>query len=225
MKQSVILKSFPNGLTIILDPDEAFDTLLIEVGRKFAEASKFFKNSKVVLSFDGRMLTEDEEKDLLDVITQNSEIEVLCIIGKEEGKQKQFLKVINQLEVQKAYLSNQMQLHIGNVENGESLETPSTVVILGDVECGGTVYSHRDIIVIGALKGEAYAGLDGEDKHYVVAFDMSPEKLRIGGFKYKAKDKGKWSFRSKKTSMIAYLDDGRVMMEPVTKELIDTVFS
>ena len=64
------------------------------------------------------------------------------------------------------------------------LEIESSVVIIGDVNPGAVIAAKKDIVIIGGLYGEAYAGADGEEGHFVVALEMSPEKLKIGDVKY-----------------------------------------
>ena len=51
---------------------------------------------------------------------------------------------------------------------------------------------------------------------------MSPEKLKIGDFKYKTSEKqSKWSIKPKIQPKIAFVNDARVKIEPITKELLN----
>ena len=47
MKNSVILKSFSSGISIIMDPDIPFDELLQDIALKFQESDGFFKDASV----------------------------------------------------------------------------------------------------------------------------------------------------------------------------------
>ena len=47
MSSSVMIKSFQNGIAVILDDTIAFPVLLEEVGLKFKESASFFRNSKM----------------------------------------------------------------------------------------------------------------------------------------------------------------------------------
>ena len=40
MKNSVVLKSFPNGIVLHLDPEMPFETLIIDIADKFHESCK-----------------------------------------------------------------------------------------------------------------------------------------------------------------------------------------
>ena len=109
----------------------------------------------------------------------------------------------------------------GTLKNGQKLEAESSIVILGDVYPGCSVTATKDIIILGGLYGEAHAGFGGEDGHYIVSLEMSPEKLKIGDFRYKPKDKPKWGLKPKVQPKIAYVKEGHIAMEPITKELLE----
>ena len=51
MKNTVIIKSFQNGISVYLNEDIPFPELLEEVIFKFRESRNFFKNAKMALVF------------------------------------------------------------------------------------------------------------------------------------------------------------------------------
>lgn len=221
MKNSVVIKSFPSGIVLHLDPDLPFDQLLADVGEKFRESSSFFKDAKMALSLRGRVLSDFEEQQILDAITQNSELRILCLTGEDDETNQTFVKALRQADFTGESADGNGQFYRATLRNGQVLETESSIVVLGDVYPGSAIISARDIIVLGGLFGEAYAGGNGSSAHYVVALEMSPEKLKIGDFKYHSKDKAsKWSIRPKVQPKIAYVKDKRVVLDSLTKELL-----
>ncbi len=221
MKNSVVIKSFPSGIVLHLDPDLPFDQLLADVGEKFRESSSFFKDAKMALSLRGRVLSDFEEQQILDAITQNSELRILCLTGEDDETNQTFVKALRQADFTGESADGNGQFYRGTLRNGQVMETESSIVVLGDVYPGSAIISARDIIVLGGLFGEAYAGGNGSSAHYVVALEMSPEKLKIGDFKYHSKDKAsKWSIRPKVQPKIAYVKDKRVVLDSLTKELL-----
>ena len=222
MKNPVIIKSFPNGLSIYLDEEMPFDQLLKEIGLKFKESAHFFKNASMVLSFEGRKLSDQEERMIIHTITANSELNVMCIMGKNEETNKNYIKALQKLSYHQQVMENAGQFYKGTLKDGQMLETENSIIVLGDVYPGACVISSKDIIILGGLYGQAYAGGNGEDGHFVVALEMSPEKLKIGDFKYKTSEKqSKWPIKPKVQPKIAYVEDGRVKLEPITKELLN----
>lgn len=222
MKNSVILKSFSKGITVIMDDAISFEELLAHVAAKFREADGFFKDAAVAISLKGRTLTENQEKEILDTITQNSRLRILCLMGKEEEKAELTPVVQDHLAVQKD--ENCGQFYKGTLKNGQSIETEHSIIIIGDVVEGCSVYSAKDIIVLGKLAGEAYAGAGGDNNHFVAALEMSPSSLRIGDMVYNAPPQRAsiWGLRRKSVPKIAYTYQEEVLIDPITKDLLDT---
>lgn len=222
MKNSVILKSFPNGIVLHLDPEMEFEELIIDIADKFHESSSFFKDARMALSIKGRMLTDEEEKQILDAISENSKLQIICLVGEDDATNQNFVKALQQTDFSgKPGAGDEGQFYRGTLKNGQILETESSIVILGDVYPGSAIISARDIIILGGLFGEAYAGGNGDYHHYVAALEMSPQKLKIGDFKYKQKEKtSKWSIKPKVQPKIAYVKDEKVIMDSLTKELL-----
>lgn len=221
MKQSVIIKSFPNGIVLHLSEADTFEEILQETVIRFRESRDFFKDAKMALSIKGRKLTEEEENTLLNIISENSDIHILCLVSDDEDTDRMFIKAISETDFSEDGNGNSAgQFYKGTLKNGEVLETEYSIVILGDVYPGSAIISARDIIVLGGLYGEAYAGGNGSDGHYVAALEMSPEKLKIGDFKYHAKEKSKWGIKPKVQPKIAYVKNKKIVMDSLTKELL-----
>ena len=224
MKNPVIIKSFPNGLSLYLDEDIEFDSLLNEIALKFKESANFFKNARMGISFEGRRLTDEEERRIVEVISADSSLNIACIIGKDEETNRNYIRALQQLDFHRQEMENAGQFYKGTLKDGQILETDNSIIVLGDVYPGACIISKKDIIVLGGLYGQAYAGGNGLDGHFVVALEMSPEKLKIGEFKYKTSEKqSKWSIKPKVHPKIAYVKDGHVIMEAITKELLSNL--
>ena len=221
MKDLVVIKSFPNGITMLLRDDVSFDEILQEVGFKFSEAKNFFGNASMALSIEGRVLSDEEEIAILDTIKKSCNVNVICIVGHDEETDKNFIKALHHVEMK---LSKEAdgQFYKGTLKNREVLETENSIIILGDVYPGSEVISAKNIIILGGLYGEAYAGGDGNPGAYIVALEMEPERLKIGDFKYKVSTKHKWGIRSKVQPKMAFVRNDKVVMEPLTKELLDS---
>ena len=123
---AVMLKSFKNGINIKLDPDVDFETLYKELIEKFNASAKFFGKAKLVISFEGRELSEEEEEFLINCINENTDITVTCVIGEDEEKERQYLKAINSFSENGS--SHKGQFYKGSVKAGETIETDSSLI-------------------------------------------------------------------------------------------------
>ena len=220
MKDVVLIKSFQNGITLLLNDDASMEQILEELAFKFSEAKNFFGKASVALSIEGRELSNIEEIQLLEVIKQNSNLNIMCIVGHDEETDKKFIKALQHVN-RRLSSENEGQFYKGSLKNKQVIETENSIVVLGDVYPGCAVISAKNIIILGGLYGEAYAGGNGQEGAYVVALEMEPERLKIGDFKYKANTKQtKWGIRPKVQPKIAYIKNSKMVFEPLTKDLL-----
>lgn len=220
MKDSVLIKSFPHGINMILKEDADFEAILEEVALKFAEAKAFFGKSSMALSIEGRTLSEVEELRILEAIRKNSNLQIVCMVNRNEEADKPYVQALNQVG-QKLSDGSEGQFYKGSLKNGEVIETEGSIVILGDVHPGCAIIASKNIIVLGGLYGEAYAGGNGQEGAYIVALEMEPERIKIGDFKYKTKGKAsKWGLKTKVQPKIAYVKNQRIIFDGLTKELL-----
>ena len=222
MKEAVVIKSFPNGIALYLNADLPFEKLLEEVGYKFADARNFFGTATMALSIEGRPVTDVDERRILEVIRENSNLNIACIVERDEAVNKNFVKALAHVQ-KKQEEGADGQFFRGDLKNRETLETENSIIILGDVYPGSTVISAKSIIILGGLYGKAHAGGNGREGAFVAAFEMEPERIKIGDFKYLSGTKqSKWGFKPKVRPKIAYIKNDRIIFEALTKDLLST---
>lgn len=220
MKDAVLIKSFTNGIALHLDKDTPFEKLLEEIGFKFAEARNFFGHASMALSIEERRVSGAEEIMILEAIRQNSDLNIICIVGKDEATNKNFVKALAHVE-KKLSGGDEGQFFKGSLKNKEVLETENSIIVLGDVYPGSAVISAKNVIILGGLYGEAYAGGNGQDGAFVAALEMEPERIKIGDFKYRPTTKqSKWGIRPKVQPKIAYVKNNKITFEPLTKDVL-----
>ena len=200
----------------------SFEDLLQEIAYKFSEARAFFGKASMALSIEERQVTGAEEIRILETIRQNSDLNIICIVGKDEATNKNFIRALAHME-KKLSGGEDGQFMRGSLKNREVLETENSIIILGDVYPGSAVISAKNIIILGGLYGEAYAGGNGQEGAFVAALEMEPERIKVGDFKYKpATKQSKWGIRPKVQPKIAYVKNNKVVFEPLTKEVLST---
>lgn len=216
---SVIIKGNKYGIIVVLNPDISFEELKEQVAEKFRESSKFFDNAKMAISFEGRTLSNDEQRDILEVIGNNTDMQIVCIIDNDPKTEEIFKKTLEQklMELE----NNTGQFYKGILRSGASLEFETSVVIIGDVNHGARVVSKGNIIVLGSLKGNAFAGACGNTNSFVVALDMRPTQIRIADTIARSPDKPLKD--EVKEAKIAFLEDGNIYIEPLNKSVLNDI--
>lgn len=76
------------------------------------------------------------------------------------------------------------------VRSGAEVRHPGTVVLVGDVNPGGSVIATGDIIVWGRLRGIAHAGSAGSEACLIMALQMRPTQLRIANYVARSPEPG-----------------------------------
>lgn len=216
MKNSVVIKGNKYGIVVVLDEDLPFVDLKIEIAEKFRESSKFFGDVKMAASFEGRKLSESEEREILEIISENSEMKIVCVVDTDEARESAFKKSLdeklNELSTQSG------QFYKGTLRSGQVLESENSIVVLGDVNPGAKIISKGNVIVLGALKGTIYAGATGNLSSFVVALEMNPMQIRIGDIIARSADSKQRVVE--KEAKIAFVDAGYIYIEALNKDAI-----
>jgi septum site-determining protein MinC len=219
MNNSVIIKGNKYGIIVVMSPDIPFEELKQLIAEKFRESSKFFENAKMAISFEGRKLTTEEQREILDVISENAEMHIVCIMDNDTEIQEKFHKTLDQKLMELS--NNTGQFYKGILRSGASLEFETSVIIIGDVNHGARVVSKGNIVVLGSLKGNAFAGATGNTNAFVVALDMNPTQIRIADTIARSPDKP--VKEEAKEAKIAFLEDGNIYIEPLNKNVLQDI--
>ncbi len=211
---SVIIKTNAYGLTLILNPDIPFEQLLDDTGKKFAEAARFFRNAQMALTFRGRPLTEEEEIALIDEITANAKINIVCLVDENKESSEKSREAIDEALEKSKY--GTAQIYKGTIKNGMRLETEKNVIILGDVNPGAVVISTGNVIILGCCMGTVSAGAGGDESCFIAAMTLLAREIKIASYINRSAitkriDRGDYPVDPK----IAYLRHGHIFYEPL----------
>lgn len=187
------IKSFQNGIALHLDPNADFEEVLEDIRVKFEESRKFFKNAKVALSIEDRIVNEEEEKKIVSAINEHSDINLLCIVGKNEETNRKYVKALKRVESEQG--ENNTRLYIGNICEGDIVESEKNLVVYGNVELGGAAAAKGDVIIFGSVTGQVYAGMNGDENAIIICMGPNPKTISIANTKFG--DKVKLGFGKK----------------------------
>ncbi len=287
MKNSVVIKGMKSGIVIMLDKNLEYEKLKGDITQKFKSSSKFLGNADVCVNFEGRKLSDEQVDDVLGVIKENTDLNVCCVISKDEKEDKLYqekieenikkstdkrnLEIIKQakqnlqkekkleeerklfrqekeqyekekklekqIEEAKKIASSQEEkscdeedfidkcnpcsigrLHIGGLRSGQAIEMNSSVVVIGDVNHGANIVAKGNVIVLGTLYGNVYAGSDGRQDAFVIALEMQATQIRIGNVIARSSDSQE-AVREKEAK-VAYVEDGRIYIEKINRSVI-----
>ena len=128
---SVIIKCNKYGLIVILDKDLPFEELLKDIEDKFKESAKFFKNAKMAMTIRGRVLSQSEEKQVVETIVNSCGLHILCVIDEDQKEEMLFHQAVDKAMEEKE--TEDGWFYRGTLRAGQVLETEHSIVIIGDV--------------------------------------------------------------------------------------------
>ncbi|WP_152446595.1 septum site-determining protein MinC [Bacillus sp. THAF10] len=170
-QQYVTIKGTKEGLTLHLDDTCSFQELLAEIDAKLT-SNKDPEETPLIgvrLKVGNRFLTKKQEEKLRDVIRSKKNFLVENIESNVVTKEQAFQwnKQTEIVPVAKM------------IRSGQVLEVEGDLLLIGDINPGGTVKAGGNIFVLGALRGNAYAGLQGKQDAVIAASLMKPTLLSI----------------------------------------------
>ena len=90
MSQPVVIKGNKHGIIVVLDAEAEFKDLKVQIEEKFKASAKFFGSADMALGFEGRVLSDEQQREVLDIIANVSQLNVICIIDHDEAQDAVF---------------------------------------------------------------------------------------------------------------------------------------
>jgi len=212
------IKSYPSGISLHLDKDADFEDVIKEVEEKFEESRKFFKNAKVALSIEDRRISDEEEKRIVQAINNHSDVDLICIVGRNEETNRKFVKALKRVETMQD--ENNARFYKGDLLEGDIVESEGSLVIFGDVKEGSAAVAKNNVIVFGSIYGQAYAG-NGMDKNcFIFCFGLDAKAISICNVKQAVKSTSKAFGKKKFTGTFVYLENDRLVAKQASEDAI-----
>ena len=184
---SVIFKGRKDGIVIVLDKDTAFDEIRKALADKMSDAKGFFRAGKTAITFKGRELSDEQEQDLLDIISKETDLSITFAQSMGAGEVRVAMTEDAEPEEEdiitrtiQSFSQNTSLFKIESLRSGQSLRFAGSVVVIGDVNPGAEIVAEGNVIVLGKLLGMAHAGCSGVPGCFVAALRLQPVQLRIG---------------------------------------------
>lgn len=220
-KDSVVIKSSPYGLTLVLDREISFEQLVREICKKFATSRSFFGTATLVLSIEGRPVSAEEAAVIVEAIQLNSDITISLIEEDNELKNIEMKEKIDRFYYENMY--ENAKIIMGSVTKKDVVTSDGSIVILGDVKSKAIVQAAGNVIVMGSLEGSVYVGYPEDDKCYIAANQINAAHMQIGKVAGDVKVASKWSFRSRKSESEPYavvVWEQELLAEPLRSGLL-----
>ncbi|MFC4099983.1 septum site-determining protein MinC [Paenibacillus xanthanilyticus] len=168
-KQHITIKGVKEGLVFLLDDACDFSSLLAELQYKLEKSHQQLLTGPIVhvhVKLGARVVTDEEKEQIRSLIRARGNLLVQSIEG----------EIPPQQEVSS---SENLKILTGIVRSGQTIEHDGNLLLMGDLNPGGSLLCTGDIYVLGALRGMAHAGKDGRNDAVIAASMLRPTQLRI----------------------------------------------
>ncbi len=200
--QYVTIKGTKDGLTLHLDDRCSFQELLKEIEEKLSVNQQTLPDSPPIVvhvKVGTRYITSVQEETLTRLIQKKKNLAVGSIDS----------EVITKTEALEWKMQSGITTVSKMIRSGQVLEVTGDLLLIGDVNPGGSIIAGGNIFVMGALRGQAHAGRDGRKDSVIVASVMKPTQLKICDIMNRAPDR----FQDVKNEMeCAYINENEQIM-------------
>ncbi|GAA0483489.1 septum site-determining protein MinC [Salinibacillus aidingensis] len=179
-KQAVTIKGTKDGLTFTIDETSSMEHILQELKSKLS--SKVIDQDQPVIKVNidagNRYLTSEMKEQMQEIVRSKPNLVINEI----------YSNVITKEEAKDWYKDLEISAITKIVRAGQQLHVHGDLLLIGDVNPGGTVSATGNVYILGKLNGIAHAGIEGDPKAIIAAAYMNPTQLRISGFLSRSPD-------------------------------------
>ncbi|MNV57160.1 Septum site-determining protein MinC [compost metagenome] len=151
----------------------------------------------VDIKLGSRQVTEEEKEAVLDIL---------------RGQGNLLIRSVEAMEAPQEEPAGSLTTLSGMIRSGQVLHHKGDLLFLGDVNPGGTITCTGDIFILGALRGMAHAGMEGNEAAVIAASLMAPTQLRIAEVISRPPDE--WETRESSMDF-AFLSDGVMQIDKI----------
>jgi septum site-determining protein MinC len=202
VKSKVTIKGTKDGLVFFMDDACSFDELLADLREKIEHSHQQILSGpliRVSIKLGKRYCSLEQQEQLTQIIRQKGNLVIHTIESDVITKEEAFAE----------RLKASFSVQVNTVRSGQVLEYDGDLLLLGDVNPGGTVRSTGSIYILGNLRGIAHAGINGDTQVIIAAASMSPTQLRIADVISRPGEE--WVQNSGATEF-AYLENGIMLV-------------
>lgn len=196
----VTIKGVKDGLVFLLDDKCEFSSLLEELKYKLEFSHQHILTGPIIhvdVKLGMRLVTEDQKEMILDILKQKGNL---------------LVRSFEMPEIVRADAPGSLTTMAGIVRSGQVLHHEGNLLFIGDVNPGGTIRCTGDILILGALRGIAHAGFEGNENSIIAASYLSPTQLRIAETISRPPDE----WENRETSMeFAFLREGKMQIDKI----------
>lgn len=187
---TVALRAYRDGLHLIIKPHLSIADIEEAIQEAISRMNRPLTGISVQIDFKGPDLQEEEIAQLKSKLKESYNLIVRGVIVSDEPAPQPIAvapttHIISQaVNTQQDTRDSELSRIVPyTIRSGQTEDFPQgSLVIYGDVNSGAEVRAGGDIVILGALRGNAHAGMNGRLSSVIIAMDLVPLQLQIGTY-------------------------------------------
>ena len=187
---TVALRAYGDGLHLIIRPHLSITEVEAAIQREIARMNRSLAGASVQIDLRSPTLKAEEIEHLSSKLQETYD---LTVRGVEVADEQPVAPPIAAaptthvisptMDTRPPRNSEPSRIIPHTIRSGQTEEFPQgSLIIYGDVNSGSEVKAGGDIVVLGTLRGSAYAGMNGRLSAVIIAMDFAPLQLQIGNY-------------------------------------------
>jgi septum site-determining protein MinC len=183
----VALRAYRDGLHLIIRPHLSITEIEAAIQQEMSRMNRPLIGASVQIDLKCPTLKEEEIEYLRSKLQDTYNLTVRSIESLDEQTAPPIAAAptthaISQIaDVQNSRDSEPSRVVPYTIRSGQTEDFPQgSLIIYGDVNSGGEVRAGGDIVILGALRGNAHAGMNGRLSAVIIAMELVPLQLQIG---------------------------------------------
>ena len=189
VNSTVVLRAYRDGLHLIIKPHLSIAEVEVAIQQEISRMNRSLAGATVQIDLKSPTLNDEEIDYLRSKLRENYD---LIVRGVELGEDSASPPIAaaptthtisQRTDAPSTREGEPSRVVPYTIRSGQTEEFPQgSLIIYGDVNSGGEVRAGGDIVVLGALRGNAYAGTNGRLSAVIIAMDFAPLQLQIGNY-------------------------------------------
>ena len=186
---TVALRAYGDGLHLIIRPHLSITEVEVAIEQEIARMNRSLAGASVQIDLKSPTLKAEEIEHLSAKLQEAYDLTVRGVEVADEPVAPPIAAaptthvISPTLETRRPQSSEPSRIIPHTIRSGQTEEFPQgSLIIYGDVNSGSEVKAGGDIVVLGTLRGSAYAGMNGRLSAVIIAMDFAPLQLQIGNF-------------------------------------------
>ena len=186
---NVVLRAYGDGLHLIIRPDLSIAEVEAAIHEEISRMNRSLAGASIQIDLKSPTLKAEEIEFLSAKLQETHDLTVLDVKVADEPVSSPIAAaptthVISPTpDPRPSRESEPSRIVPHTIRSGQTAEFPQgSLIIYGDVNSGSEVKAGGDIVVLGTLRGSAYAGMNGRLSAVIIAMDFAPLQLQIGNY-------------------------------------------